>query len=109
MSQRASGGIGPSTSLPTPSSAVCEMRRSAATTARMSNEDGRLVAIETTRDLSRVERWPKFEIDETELNIREKLAHIDQMLADADRKRQELRLAPWQLILTGMATGVGLL
>jgi hypothetical protein len=31
------------------------------------------------------------------------------MLADHDRKRQEIRLAPWQLILTGMATGVGLL
>jgi hypothetical protein len=48
-------------------------------------------------------------VDETQLNIREKLAHIDQMLADHDRKRQEIRLAPWQLILTGMATGVGLL
>jgi hypothetical protein len=74
------------------------------------------------------------EIDEAQLNVREKLAHIDLMLAehdriragmplsqvlqqaqllqaqaDADRKRQEIRLAPWQLILTGMATGVGLL
>ena len=47
--------------------------------------------------------------DETELNLREKLADIDQMLADHDRKRQEIRLAPWQLILTGMAAGVGLL
>jgi hypothetical protein len=34
---------------------------------------------------------------------------IDQMLVDHDRKREEIRLAPWQLILTGMATGVGLL
>ena len=51
----------------------------------------------------------KFEIDEQELNVREKLAHIDQMLADHDHERQEICLAPWQLILTGMATGVGLL
>lgn len=47
------------------------------------------------------------------LNIRKKLAHIDQMLADHDRKRLwrpwEICLAPLQLILTGMATGVGLL
>jgi hypothetical protein len=43
------------------------------------------------------------------INIREKLAHIDQMLADRDRKRQELRLAPWQLLITGMAVGGGLL
>jgi hypothetical protein len=49
------------------------------------------------------------QIDEAELNIREKLAHIDQMLADADRKRQEIRLAPWQLLFGGMALGVGLL
>ena len=49
------------------------------------------------------------EIDESELNIREKLAHIDQMLADHDRKLPEIPLAPWQLILSGMATGVGLL
>ena len=40
-----------------------------------------------------------------ELNLREKLAHIDQMLADHDRKRQETRFAPWQLALTGVGTG----
>jgi cell pole-organizing protein PopZ len=76
----------------------------------------------------------KIEIDESELNIREKLAHIDLMLADhdriraamplsqamqqaqlaqaqadADRKRQEIRFAPWQLFISGAATGVGLL
>jgi hypothetical protein len=28
--------------------------------------------------------------------------------ADRDRKRQEIRLAPWQLALTGMATGAAL-
>ena len=47
-------------------------------------------------------------VDEAQLNIREKLAHIDQMLADHDRKRQEMRLAPWQLALTGMGTGAAL-
>lgn len=46
--------------------------------------------------------------DEVQLNIREKLAHIDQMLADADRKRQEIRLAPWQLLFGGMAFGAAL-
>jgi hypothetical protein len=40
-----------------------------------------------------------------QLDIREKLAHIDQMLADHDRKRQEIRLAPWQLVVTGAAGG----
>jgi tetrahydromethanopterin S-methyltransferase subunit D len=44
----------------------------------------------------------------TKLDIREKLAHIDQMLADRDRKRQEIRYAPWQMALTGMGTGAAL-
>jgi hypothetical protein len=39
------------------------------------------------------------------IELREKLAHIDQMLADHDRKRQEISLAPWQLALGGMTTG----
>ena len=43
-----------------------------------------------------------------ELDIREKLAHIDQMLTDHDRKRQEIRLAPWQLALSGMTAGAAL-
>lgn len=43
-----------------------------------------------------------------DLDIREKLAHIDQMLADHDRKRQEIKYAPWQLVLVGMTTGVAL-
>jgi hypothetical protein len=43
------------------------------------------------------------------IDIREKLVRIDHMLADRDRKRQELRLAPWQLLLVGMAIGGGLL
>jgi hypothetical protein len=43
---------------------------------------------------------------ETEtLDIREKLAHIDAMLADHDRKRQEIRLAPWALVIAGMTSG----
>jgi hypothetical protein len=33
------------------------------------------------------------------------LASIDQMFADHDRKRQEIRLAPWQLVMTSMAGG----
>ncbi len=39
-----------------------------------------------------------------DIDLREKLAHIDQMLADIDRtfadrdrKRQEIRFAPWQI------------
>jgi hypothetical protein len=53
--------------------------------------------------------------NEAQFNIREKLAHIDQMLtsvdqmfADRDRKRQEMRLAPWQLALTGAGAGAAL-
>ena len=48
-------------------------------------------------------------VDVPELDVREKLAHIDQMLADHDRKRQEIKLAPWQviggLILGAMTAG----
>ena len=36
------------------------------------------------------------------LDLREKLAHIDQMLADHDRKRQEIKYAPLLAVLTGM-------
>jgi len=43
-----------------------------------------------------------------QIDIREKLAHIDQTLADHDRKRQEIRFAPWQLVVTGMTTGAAL-
>jgi hypothetical protein len=53
--------------------------------------------------------------DLPQIDLREKLAHIDQMLADIDRtfadrdrKRQEIRLAPWQLLATGMGTGAAL-
>jgi len=34
----------------------------------------------------------------TDIDLREKLAHIDQMLADHDRKGQEI--APWQIGVT---------
>ena len=43
-----------------------------------------------------------------ELDVREKIAHIDQMLADHDRKRQEIRYAPWLLVLSAMTTGAAL-
>lgn len=43
-----------------------------------------------------------------DLDIREKLAHIDQMLANHDRKRQEIPLATWQIALTGMGAGAAL-
>jgi len=42
------------------------------------------------------------------IDLREKLAHIDQMLADHDRKRQEIRYAPWVLVLSGLTTGAAL-
>ena len=43
-----------------------------------------------------------------EIDVREKLAHIDQMLADHDRKRQEIKLAPWQIAFAGMTAGAAL-
>jgi hypothetical protein len=47
-------------------------------------------------------------MDMQALDLREKLAHIDQMLADHDRKRQEIRYAPWMLLASGMTTGAAL-
>ncbi len=44
------------------------------------------------------------EIEEL-LNVREKLAHIDQMLTDHDRTRQEIRYAPWLFMVSGMTAG----
>ncbi len=41
----------------------------------------------------------------TDVDLQEKLAHIDQMLADHDRKRQEIRLVPWVLVLSGVTSG----
>jgi hypothetical protein len=62
-----------------------------------------------------------YDLDSVEL--RERLIRIDQMLADIDRtradhlrtiadhdrKRQEIRFAPWQLVFTGIGAGVALL
>lgn len=45
------------------------------------------------------------EADIAALDVREKLVHIDQMLADHDRKRQEIRYAPWLAVITGMTAG----
>jgi hypothetical protein len=42
------------------------------------------------------------------LDVREKLAHIDQMLADHDRKRQEIKYEPWAIALSGMTAGAAL-
>lgn len=43
-----------------------------------------------------------------DVELRERLAHIDQMLADHDLKRQEIRLAPWSLALGGATSGAAL-
>jgi hypothetical protein len=47
------------------------------------------------------------DLDNAEIR-RERLVHIDQMLADHDRRRQEIKYAPWLAIFTGMATGAAL-
>ena len=39
------------------------------------------------------------------LNLREQIARIDQLQADAARKKQETQLAPWQLVMTGLGAG----
>jgi hypothetical protein len=71
-------------------------------------------------DLLEERPMPQQPIDQ--LDLREQIARIDQLLADHDRKRQEIhfahadhdrtrqeiRLAPWQLALTGMTTGAAL-
>jgi hypothetical protein len=44
-----------------------------------------------------------------ELDLQRLLADIDSAIADHDRKRQEIRLAPWQLALAGMTAGAALL
>jgi hypothetical protein len=40
-----------------------------------------------------------------EIDIREKLAHIDLMLAAHDRKRQEIRYQPFLAVVSGMTAG----
>jgi hypothetical protein len=44
-----------------------------------------------------------------QLDIREKLAHIDQMLADHDRKRREITYEPWKVLIAGMTAGAAFL
>jgi hypothetical protein len=39
------------------------------------------------------------------LGLRKKLAHIDQMLADHGRKRQQMRYVPILAVITGMGAG----
>jgi hypothetical protein len=46
--------------------------------------------------------------DIEQLNVRETIVHIDQMLADRARKQQEMRLAPWQLAFAGMTAGAAI-
>ncbi len=43
-----------------------------------------------------------------ELDVRKKLAHTDQMLADHDLKRHETWPVTWQLVMTNMAGGAAL-
>jgi hypothetical protein len=42
------------------------------------------------------------------LDIREKLAHIDLMLAQHDRVRQEMRYAPFLAVIGGITGGAAL-
>lgn len=46
-------------------------------------------------------------IETVALDMREKLAHIDQMLADHGRRRQQIRHAPWLIAFAGI-TGAAL-
>ena len=48
-------------------------------------------------------------LDIADLDVREKLAHIDQMLADHDRKRQEIHYQPVIVMISGMTSGAALL
>ncbi|HEY3916334.1 MAG TPA: hypothetical protein VGL83_01010 [Stellaceae bacterium] len=42
------------------------------------------------------------------LDIREQLAHIDQMLADAARTHQQITYQPWIFMVSGMTAGAAL-
>jgi hypothetical protein len=48
------------------------------------------------------------EIPLEQLDIRKKLAHIDLMLAQHDRARQEMKLAPWALVASATTGGAAL-
>jgi hypothetical protein len=43
-----------------------------------------------------------------QLNLREQIARIDQLQADAARKRQEVQIAPWQMVIAAGGTGAAL-
>ena len=43
-----------------------------------------------------------------DVELRERLAHIDQMLADHNRKRQEIRTAPWTFAFGEAISGAAL-
>lgn len=40
--------------------------------------------------------------------LQEQIARINQLQSDALRKQQEVRLAPWQLVLGGITAGAAL-
>jgi hypothetical protein len=46
--------------------------------------------------------------DRDHLLLRRIIADTDQKLADAARKRQEVSLAPWQVMFTGLGSGAAL-
>ena len=39
------------------------------------------------------------------LELDEQIAKVKQLVADTDAMRQEIRLAPWQLVISGMTAG----
>jgi hypothetical protein len=45
---------------------------------------------------------------EATLDLAEQIARIERELADTDRKRQEVGLAPWTLLAAGMTAGAAL-
>ena len=45
---------------------------------------------------------------EIPLDLKEQIARIDQLLADAARKHQEVRLAPWQIVVTCLGAGAAI-
>ena len=47
-------------------------------------------------------------IETDRLSYREQLARIAQLLADAARKQQEVRLAPWTIVATAAGAGAAL-
>ena len=48
------------------------------------------------------------ERDEPPLDIREQIARIDKMLAEKDRTRQEISIAPFALVFTGVGAGAAI-